>query len=91
MCAVTDALPLLPRAKEVIVLSINPGNNERLPGAEIAESISEGDKLLSHTAEFGNDMIVMGACGNSRAAKSVFDGTARNLLQNSSIPSFSPH
>jgi len=33
---VTDALPLLARAKEVIVPSINPRDDEHIPGAEIS-------------------------------------------------------
>ncbi len=103
--AVTDALPLLARAKEVIVLSINPQDDEYIPGAEIAtflarhgvqadarretaKNLSEGDNLLARAAEFGSDMIVMGAYGHSRAAKFVFGGTTRNLLQHSSIPLF---
>jgi nucleotide-binding universal stress UspA family protein len=106
--AVTDALPLLARAKEVIVLSINPGDDEHIPGAEIAtflarhgvkadarqetaKSISEGDNLLSRAAEFGADMIVMGAYGHSRAAEFVFGGTTRDLLQHSSFPLFLSH
>lgn len=106
--AVTDALPLLARAKEVIVLSINPGDDEHIPGAEIAtflarhgvkadarqetaKGISEGDNLLSRAAEFGADMIVMGAYGHSRAAEFVFGGTTRDLLLHSSVPLFLSH
>ena len=106
--ALTDALPLLTRAKEVTVLSINPEDTEHLPGAEIstflarhgvkagarqevAKGISDGDRLLSRAAEFGADIIVMGAYGHSRVAEFVFGGTARDLLQHSSVPLFLSH
>jgi nucleotide-binding universal stress UspA family protein len=58
---------------------------------EAAKGISDGDSLLSRAAEFGADMIVMGAYGHSRAAEFVFGGTTRDLLQHSPISLFLSH
>ena len=45
-----------------------------------------GNALLSHAADMGADLLVMGAYGHSRLRETVFGGATRTLLQSMTIP-----
>ncbi|MFB3149869.1 MAG: universal stress protein [Alphaproteobacteria bacterium] len=58
--------------------------------AEVAqvtkEELSVGEMLLSRAAEFGADLLVMGAFGRSRWRSMILGGVTRNILGNMTIP-----
>ncbi|MFI5015388.1 MAG: universal stress protein [Hyphomicrobiales bacterium] len=45
-----------------------------------------GSTLLSHAADIGADLLIMGAYGHSRWREAVFGGATRSLLQAMTIP-----
>ncbi len=109
--AVHDALAILVKAKQAIILSVNPGQaiRERVPGADIAlhlarhgvccetttteadNDIEVGDLLLSRAADFGADMMVMGAYGHSRTRELVLGGVTRHILRHMTVPVLVSH
>ncbi len=44
------------------------------------------DALLAHAAEFGADLLVMGAYGHSRIWEFIVGGTTQDLLEKTTIP-----
>ncbi len=56
-----------------------------------AEDIDVGDALLSRAADFGADLIVMGAYGHSRWRELVLGGVTRDLLEHMTVPVFMSH
>jgi len=50
-----------------------------------------GDVLLSRTADFGSDLIVMGAYGHSRMREWVLGGATRHLLDHMTVPTLLSH
>ncbi|MGQ0662909.1 MAG: universal stress protein [Pseudomonadota bacterium] len=50
-----------------------------------------GDVLLSRAADFGADLIVMGAYGHSRLREIVLGGATRHLLQHMTVPVLMAH
>ena len=56
-----------------------------------AEDIDVGDALLSRAADFGAELIVMGAYGHSRWRELVMGGVTRHLLQHMTAPVFMSH
>jgi nucleotide-binding universal stress UspA family protein len=111
--AVTAALPLLKRAKQVQVAVFNPNQGSQdhgeLPGADIAlylarhgvkvevarqitgGQIGIGDAILSHAADMGADMIVMGAYGHSRIRQILLGGVSDTIFKSMTIPVFMCH
>ena len=95
--AVSDALPLLQRARAVEVVAF-----EARPGAEVAHylarhgvkvttaeqraGIDVGNQILSRAADTSADLIVMGAYGHSRARELVLGGVTRTLLRSMTVP-----
>ncbi len=110
--AVSDALPLLQRAKTVRVLAIDPtasaeGHGE-VPSADISlflarhgvnavasrtpsAGLDAGDVILSHAADHGIDLIVMGAYGHSRLREVVMGGATRTVLRQMTVPVLMSH
>jgi nucleotide-binding universal stress UspA family protein len=56
-----------------------------------AEDLEAGDALLSRAADFGADLIVMGAYGHSRWRELVLGGVTRHLLNHMTAPVFMSH
>jgi nucleotide-binding universal stress UspA family protein len=58
--------------------------------AEVTQASSErknvSDALLAHAAEFGADLLVMGAYGHSRVWEFVAGGTTQDVLEKANIP-----
>jgi nucleotide-binding universal stress UspA family protein len=110
--AVSDALPLLKRAAQVRVLTIDAEPSERghgeVPGSDIAlflarhgvnavatrtpsAGLDAGDVILSHAADHGNDLIVMGAYGHPRLMQLVLGGATRTILGQMTVPVLMSH
>jgi len=54
-------------------------------------SIDIADAMLSHAADLGTDLIVMGAYGHSRWTERVLGGATRGLLQSMTVPVLMSH
>ena len=50
-----------------------------------------GDRLLSLTADLGNDLLVMGCYGHSRARELVLGGATRTVLKSMTLPVLMAH
>lgn len=57
----------------------------------VAQDIDVGSLLLSHAANMGADMIVMGAYGHSRLREMVLGGVSREMFQTMTVPVFMSH
>ena len=55
------------------------------------DDLDVGDALLSRAADFGADLIVMGAYGHSRWRELVMGGVTRHLLAHMTAPVFMSH
>ena len=73
------------KATGAVRQSREPSITERMlspwtPDASVAEA------LLSHAADFGADLIVMGGYGHSRAWELALGGVTRTILQSMTVP-----
>jgi len=105
--AVADALPLLARARKVVVLAITAAAEETLGDTQARTQvvahlrghgidaevhhldppdIGIGELLLSQAADFGADLIVMGAYGHARFQELVLGGVTRTMLEAMTVP-----
>jgi nucleotide-binding universal stress UspA family protein len=57
----------------------------------IAGDISVGDEILSRLADFGADLLVMGAYGHSRMREIVFGGATRHIMRHMTVPTLFSH
>lgn len=57
----------------------------------VGSDLSVGDELLSRAADFGADMIVMGAYGHSRLREYVLGGATLHLLRHMTVPVLMAH
>lgn len=56
-----------------------------------APDIEVGDAILSRAADFGADMLVMGAYGHSRLREFAFGGATRHILETMTVPVLMAH
>lgn len=56
-----------------------------------AEDIAVGDAILSRAADFGVDMIVMGAYGHARWRELVLGGATHHILEHMTVPTLMSH
>jgi len=110
--ALSDALPMLQRARQVEVATWNEAatieDKTLRPQLDAlhqwlmwhgvsaqmrAEPVDAGiaDAMLSHAADTGADLIVMGAYGHSRWAERVLGGATRGLLASMTVPVLMSH
>jgi nucleotide-binding universal stress UspA family protein len=111
--AVREALPLLCKADQVLVLAINPKTRDyrglsENPGADIeqyltrhgvnvevrqmsTDSANVVETLLSRSADYGADLICMGAYGHSRLRELAFGGVTRRMLREMPVPVLLAH
>ncbi|WP_323126782.1 universal stress protein [Acinetobacter baumannii] len=47
--------------------------------------------LLSHVAEIGADLLVMGGYGHSRFREFVLGGTTKTIMETMTLPTFMAH
>jgi nucleotide-binding universal stress UspA family protein len=59
--------------------------------SSVVKDIEIGSFLLSHAADRGVDMIVMGAYGHSRLSEMMLGGVTRSMLQHMTVPVFMSH
>ncbi|WP_406858399.1 universal stress protein [Alsobacter sp. KACC 23698] len=105
--ALAGALPLLRRAKRVEVTTINAEGLADLPGFNITRHLARhgvraelrritsdldiGNALLSHAADVGADLLVMGGYAHSRFREVVLGGTTRTVLESATLPVLMAH
>ncbi len=105
--AVHDALPILKRAGEVVVVTassslrdesaedvsnwLNRHGVQSRPSVQTGEMSSIADGILDFAAEIGSDLIVSGAYGHSRTREWFFGGATRDLLESSRACLFMSH
>lgn len=56
-----------------------------------AKDVEVGESMLSRAADFGSDLIVMGAYGHPRLTEIVFGGATRVLLRHMTVPVLFSH
>jgi nucleotide-binding universal stress UspA family protein len=56
-----------------------------------ANEVDIGSRILNHAADFGADLIVMGAYGHSRTRERLFGGATRTLLDSMTAPVLMSH
>lgn len=104
--ALTAALPLLQRAKEVTVISIEESARSADPaeavdrlalhhveaqGHRISGGQAPGEALLTEAEKREADLIVMGAYGHSRLRQFIVGGVTRRLLAETRVPLLMAH
>ncbi len=105
--ALGDALPLLARARSVLVLTSGRLDEEVPTGAAVAarlnaqgisakaRSLEPGDgepaALATAASEAGCDLIVMGGYGHSRMREMILGGATRYMLATASVPVLMSH
>lgn len=104
--AITAGLPILQRAKQVTVVSIEESARTADPAQaagrlalhhieaeahRISGERPAGETLLGEAAERQADLIVMGAYGHSRLRQFVVGGVTRRLLAEARIPLLMAH
>ena len=104
--ATADAMPLLEKADEILVLTANLKN--AAPSMDIAthlarhglkvetktvhiDNLGIGDIIINAAGDNGCDLIVMGAYGHSRLNEMVFGGATRHVLQHMMVPIMMSH
>ena len=56
-----------------------------------AGGVDIANAILSHAADFGADLIVMGGYGHSRFREFVLGGATRGLVKSMTVPTFMSH
>ncbi len=59
--------------------------------AEYGEVLDVGNELLSRAADFGTDLIVMGAYGHSRLRELIMGGATRTIIDSMTVPVLLSH
>jgi len=54
-------------------------------------NIDVGDALLSHAADSGADLMVMGGYGHSRLREFVLGGATRSIFESMTVPVLMSH
>lgn len=105
--ALAAALPLVGRARRVLIASVGPAPSGDLRDAaaflhghgvhadttmiEVASDRDAGRTLLALAAQDGSDLLVTGAYGHSRTRELVFGGVTRTLLTEAGLPCLLVH
>jgi nucleotide-binding universal stress UspA family protein len=87
---------------EVLIVTGEGGTGDEIPGADIGEHLarhglevevervaSKGevtDMILSHAADAGADLLVMGGYGHSRLREFILGGVTRGILRTMTVP-----
>lgn len=102
--AVTDSLPMLQRAKEVLVVAIEPYDDSyadnslldvlrllKLHGIAAhakVEGKPESEAISELARSFNADLVIAGAYGHSRLREWIFGGVTRSLINDGGINRF---
>ncbi|RFB76471.1 universal stress protein [Methylovirgula sp. 4M-Z18] len=100
--ALDDALPLLVRANHVEIVEVVTKSSVPCDEATLMRHLARhgvdavfrqtpstgdiGNTLLSHAADVGADLLVMGAYGHSRLREAFLGGATRTILECMTIP-----
>lgn len=57
----------------------------------VIDDVDVANMLLSHAADTGADLIVIGGYGHSRLREIVLGGTTREVLRSITVPVFMSH
>jgi nucleotide-binding universal stress UspA family protein len=95
------------KAVEVLIVTGEGGTGDEIPGADIGEHLarhglkveveriaSKGevtDMILSHAADAGADLLVMGGYGHSRLREFILGGVTRGILRTMTVPVLMSH
>jgi len=107
MRAITAAMPLLIKAKRVIITTVEEGSSSANAAAVArylrwhgirakTQAIKAGGRpiatLLSSVAkDCAADLLVMGAYGRSPFKESIFGGCTQSVLEHADVPTFLFH
>lgn len=105
--ALGDALPLLARARSVLVLTAGAPADEAPTGEAVADRLRargiaasartlsvadrEGAALLAAASGAGCDFLVMGGFGHSRVREMILGGVTRHMLAAAPVPILMSH
>jgi nucleotide-binding universal stress UspA family protein len=99
--ALSSALPLLQRARETVVLQVNPSPQQAAIERVLAYLKWHGVNARPHSIESGEDagvallaeaqrlragLLVLGAYSHSRAREVIFGGVTRHVLREATLP-----
>ena len=95
------------KAVEVLIVTGEGSTGDEIPGADIGEHlarhglevevervVSKGevtDMILSHAADAGADLLVMGGYGHSRLREFILGGVTRGILRTMTVPVLMSH
>jgi nucleotide-binding universal stress UspA family protein len=95
------------KAVEVVTIAGEPAKSEELAGADIAEHLARhgckvetkrivagtdvASTILSHAADTGADLIVMGGYGHSMLREFILGGATRGMLAAMTVPTLMSH
>lgn len=102
--ATAFAMPLLKKAKKVIVLTVENFVVDGPTGAQLAEMLarhgiaveavshpggkSSGEDILDQTEKLGGDLLIKGAYTQSRLRQMIFGGATAHILAKAKMPVF---
>ncbi|POR49922.1 universal stress protein [Bosea psychrotolerans] len=104
--ALADSLPLLSMASKVEVVNVSSTADANDGKAIIRHLLRHGieaeyrafrseigiaDTLLSHVADNGSGLLVMGAYGHSRLREAILGGVSRSILEAMTVPVLMSH
>jgi nucleotide-binding universal stress UspA family protein len=58
---------------------------------EVVKGSSPAEVVLSHVANIGGDLVVMGAYGHSRLRETILGGMTRDILRDMTVPVLMAH
>jgi nucleotide-binding universal stress UspA family protein len=95
------------KAVEVLIVTGEGGTGDEIPGADIGEHLARhdlkvdvervasggevSDMILSHAADAGADLLVMGGYGHSRLREFILGGVTRGILRTMTAPVLMSH
>jgi nucleotide-binding universal stress UspA family protein len=95
------------KAVEVLIVTGEGGTGDEIPGADIGEHLARhglkidvervasrgevSDMILSHAADAGADLLVMGGYGHSRLREFILGGVTRGILRTMTVPVLMAH
>lgn len=95
------------KAVDVLIVASEAGKSTDVPGADIGQHLARhglkvdvkritadievADAILSHAADSGADLLVMGGYGHSRLREFILGGVTRNILQSMTVPVLMSH
>lgn len=105
--ATAFSMPLLQRARQVTVLTVEGGMVPGPTGEELVQRLRHngiqaravtkpagrgvGEVILAYAAANGCDLVVKGAYTQSRLRQMIFGGTTRHILANAKLPVLMAH